>query len=440
MFDKLFGRGKKSPDQALQPDIPFGRYSDNNKTVEKVRRWTEADDLFKQQSYYDSIAAFFDYLADDKVGNVILNRNNDRGTFQLYQGSKIVRGEFDREGLKAEITLARMPQASIPVMRRLLDMNFNLYYSRFALDNDRLCMRFDSDISAANPNRLYYGLKEMAIKADKLDDLLVQEFAALQTIDTEHIIGIPDTEKEVKYHFMLTWIKETLDYAATLEADKFAGGIAYLLLALAFRIDFLICPDGKLLIELEKIVEIYFRKEEKSTEERNKGMIEGFKKLLSKTKEEVYPYLFRLKHTFSMVLPQHHTTVVDAINKAAQNVIWYRDNDYTLIGNNVMEYALTFSQYSYSLPKPLSDLVLLYMQINYRSYFEGLGFSVPYYDAQSGQFDRERINERIMQIMETWQAKYPHLVFNVDRLQFQSLLLFNSSFNTEITTLNFDAN
>jgi hypothetical protein len=443
MFDKLFGRGKKSLDQALQaaqPDIPFGRYSDNNKSVEKVRRWTDADNLFKQQSYYDSIAAFFDYLADDKLDNVILNRNNESGTFQLYQGSKIVRGEFDKESLKAEITLAKMPQASVPVMRRLLDMNFNLYYSRFALDNDRLCMRFDSDIRAANPNKLYYGLKELAIKADKLDDLLVQEFAALQTVDTEHIIGIPEAEKEVKYNFMLTWIKETLDYAATLETDKFAGGIAYLLLALAFRIDFLICPDGKLLSELEKIVEIYYRKDEKGTIDRNQGMIEGYKKLLTRTKEEVYPYLFRSKHTFAIVMPQHHQTVADAINAAAQNVAWYRDNSFPLVANNVMEYALTFSQYSYSLPKPLSDLVLLYMQINYRSYFEALDFIVPYYDAPSGQFDQELTKERIIQIIAAWQSKYPKLLFKVENLQFQNLVAFNSSFNAEITTLNFDAN
>ncbi len=443
MFDKLFGRGKKSPEQAsqpVQPDIPFGRYSDNNKSVEKVRRWTDADNLFKEQNYYDSIAAFFDYVADDKLGNVILNRNNDSGTFQLYQGSKIVRGEFDKDSLKAEITLAKMPQASVPVMRRLLEMNFNLYYSRFALDNDRLCMRFDSDIRAANPNKLYYGLKELAIKADKLDDLLVQEFSALQTVDTEHIIGIPDAEKEVKYNFMLTWIKETLDYAGTLDADKFAGGIAYLLLSLAFRIDFLICPDGKLLSELEKIVEIYYRKDEKNTVERNQGMIEGYKKLLTKKKEDVYPYLFRSKHTFAIVMPQHHQTVVDAINAATQNVVWYRDNNYPLIANNVMEYALTFSQYSYSLPKPLSELVLLFMQINYRAYFEALGFNVPYFDAQQGQFNQELIKERIIQIIGAWQSKYPKLLFKVENLQFQNQVTFNSSFSAEITTLNFDAN
>src|SRR5687768_4772644 len=310
MFDKLFGRGKKKPDN---PDIPFGRYSDNNKTVEKVSRWTDADNLFKQQSYYESIDAFFDYLADDKEKNVILQRNSENGTFQIFQGSKVVRGEFDKERLKAEITLARMPQPSVPVMRRLLEMNFNLYYSRYALDNDRLCMRFDSDIKTASPNKLYYGLKELAVKADKLDDLLVQEFAALQTVDTEHIIEIPAKEKEVKYNFMMTWIKQTLEYIETLDADKFSGGIAYLLLSLAFRIDYLVCPDGKLLNELEKIVEIYYRKDEKQTMERNQGMVEGFRKLSEKPKEDVFPFLFRSKHTFAIVAPQQHKTIADAI-------------------------------------------------------------------------------------------------------------------------------
>lgn len=437
MFDKLFGRNKKKPEN---PDISFGRYSDNNKTVEKVSRWTDADNLFKQQAYHNSIHAFFDYLRDDKQQNVIVENNNGQGKFLVFQGSKIVRGEFDNETMKAEITLARMPQSSVPVMRRLLDMNFSLYYSRFALDNDRLCMRFDSDIKTASPNKLYYGLKELAIKADKLDDLLVQEFAALQTVDTEHIIEIPAAEKEAKYQFLMQWIRETLDYIATLDADKFSGGIAFLLLSLAFRLDYLLCPDGKLLSELEKIVEIYYKKDEKQTMERNQGMIEGYRKLMQKTKEEVFPFLFRSKHTFAIVAPQHHQTIADCINQAAQNIPWYRDNNHPFIANNVIEYGLSFSQYSYSLPKPLSDLVLLYMQINYRSFFEALGFTVPYYDAAATRFDAEAIRERIEEIIEAWKTKYPKLQFRMETLKFNNLLSFNSSFSTEITFLNFDAN
>jgi hypothetical protein len=436
MLDKLFGRSKKKPEN---PAIPFGRYSDNNKTVQKVNRWTDADTLFKQQAYHNSIEAFFDYLRDDAVQNVVLERNNNQGKFQLYQGSKIVRGEFNDERLQAEITLARMPQPNVPVMRRLLEMNFNLYYSRYALDNDRLCMRFDSDIKSANPNKLYYGLKELAIKADKLDDLLVQEFAALQTVDTEHIIEIPQAEKEVKYQFLMRWIRETLDYIASLDADKFSGGIAYLLLTLAFRIDYLLCPDGKLLNELEKIVDIYYRKDEKQTMERNQGMIEGFRKLGEKTKEDVFPYLFRSKHTFAIVAPQQHKTIADAINSAAQNLVWYRDNNYPIIANKVTEYGLSFSQYSYSLPKPLAELFLLFMQINYRDYFEALGFSVPYYDAAANRFDPTAIRERIEEITGAWISKYPKLQFKMETLQFNNLVNFNASFAAEIAVLNFDA-
>ena len=142
MFDKLFGWGKKKAGQEAEPEISFGRYSDNNKPLAKVNRWTDADNLFKEKKYPESLDAFFEYLRDDTIQNVVYERNGAEGRFLFYQGSKIVRGSFDGELLKAEVTLARMPQPSVPVMRRLLEMNFNLYYSRFSLDND--CLLYTS--------------------------------------------------------------------------------------------------------------------------------------------------------------------------------------------------------------------------------------------------------------------------------------------------------
>src|ERR1700749_3573037 len=98
MFDKLFGRGKKP---TPRPAINFGRYSDNNKTVEKTSRWTDADNLFREKKYYESIDAFFDYLRDDAADNVILKRNGQDFTFEIYQGSKIVRGKGDAQRMEA---------------------------------------------------------------------------------------------------------------------------------------------------------------------------------------------------------------------------------------------------------------------------------------------------------------------------------------------------
>jgi len=436
VFDKLFAWRKK---KRVVADITFGRYSDNNKMVEKVGRWTEGDNLFKQQKYHESLDAFFEYLRDDKQQNIVYERNEKQGRFQFFQGSKVVRGEFNEQQFQAQVTLARMPEPGVAVMRRLLEMNFNLYYSRYALDGDRLCMRFDSEIKTANPNKLYYGLKELATKADKQDDLLVEEFVLLQPMDTEHINPVPGAEIEVKFAFLQKWIKETLDYIATVDAEKFSGGIAYLLLSLSFRIDYLITPEGKLLHDLEKIVDIYYRKDEKPVTEKNSGMIEGFKKMQDRSQDQVSPFLFRSKHVFSIVSPQNHKTVTDAINGAVQNMTWYRDNSHSFIALKVLEYGFSFCQYSYSLPKALSELFHLFMHINYGDYYKALGFSAVLYDPLLNRFDEEEIEEQVKEIIETWKKKYLKLQFNIKNLRYDNLVSFNYTFITEIGEMNFDA-
>jgi hypothetical protein len=436
MLDKFFNKIKRKSEP--EPAISFGRYSDNNKTVAKVNRWTEADNLFKEKKYTDSFDAFFDYLRDDEISNVVHERNGSNGRFYFYQGSKIIRGEYNNDHLQAEVTLAKMPQPSVPVMRRLLEMNFNLYYSRYALDSERLCMRFDSDIETSNPSKLYYGLKELSTKGDKQDDLLVQDFAALQTSDTEHIVEIPLKEKEIKYEYLQKWIGDTLAFIKTLDPDKVSGGIAYLLLAFAYRIDYLIVPDGKILYELEKIVEIYFKKDERPTAEKNRDMIEGFEKLKMRSKEEVFACLYRSKHTFAIVTPQTHKTIADAIYNANQNIKWYRDNNYSWIAAQIIEYGISYCQYSYSLPRPVTEFFHLFMMVNYSEYFKSLGFNITYYNPETKQFDSEKIGDRIRQISEKWKSKYPNLKFITENLKYDNMVNFNLTFTTEIELLNME--
>jgi hypothetical protein len=189
-------------------------------------------------------------------------------------------------------------------------------------------MRFDSDMNTATPNKLYYGLKELATKADKQDDLLVQNFSLLEKADIEHVEPLPEDEKAIKFEHMQKWIADTLEQVRSLDADKFAGGIAYLLLATVYRIDYLVAPEGPIMNELEAIPDIYFKKDNRPTAEKNFDMIEALEKLKSKQKEGIYPFLFRSKHTFSIVTPQNYKTIVEALKGSHQNMIWYRDNGY----------------------------------------------------------------------------------------------------------------
>ena len=121
MLDKIFSWSKKKTEEA-EPGIRFGRYSDNNKSVEKVERWNEAESLFKEKKYYESLNAFFDYLKDDEEDNVFHTQEGKKGTFTFYQGSKVIRGYYNEDFLEAEVHLAQMPQPGVPVMRRLLEM------------------------------------------------------------------------------------------------------------------------------------------------------------------------------------------------------------------------------------------------------------------------------------------------------------------------------
>jgi hypothetical protein len=438
MLDKIFSWSKKKPDEEVQPQIIFGRYSDNNKSVAKVEKWNAADNLFKEKKYYESISAFFEYLSDDELGNVIHKQDGNKGSFEFYQGSKIIRGHYDDKLFEAEGFLASMPQASVPVMRRLLEMNFTLYYSRYAINGDNISMLFDSDIQTANPSKLYYGLKELATKTDKQDDLLVQDFTALKAIDTDHLQPIPEEEKEVKYQYFKKWIEETLALINGVDQDKYSGGIAYLLLALAYRIDYLIVPEGKLLLALEKIVEIYFRKDDRPVTEKNQEMIDGYQKLLEKQKDDFFPFLFRSKFTFSIVTPQNYKTIADAIYNANQNVAWYKDNKLPGIASQISEYGLSYCQYSYSLPRPITEYFHLFMMINYCDFFRDIGFKEEYYKKETGEYNRELIFQRIEETEARWKEKYPELKFKTDKLKFDNEVAFNQSFTTEIEYLNLE--
>ena len=437
MFDKLFGGSKKTV--SAEPLIPFGRYSDNNKTVEKTSRWTDADNLYKEKKYQESIDAFFDYLRDDAAENVILKRNGATFNFELYQGSKVVRGNGGANHMYAEVSLAKMPQPSVAVMRRLLEQNFSLYYSRYSLDGNRLCMRFDSDIETANPNKLYYALKELATKADKQDDQLTQDFSSLQTLDTEHAVQLPAAELETKFAYMHKWISETLAYIQTLDADKLNGAVSYLLLTLSFKIDYLICPEGTFRTELEKIPTLYYAKDEKPAIQKNEAMIAGFESLQAKTKEEFFKNMYRTRSSFALGVPQGHKTIADAINGANTNMVWYRDNNYPFVALQICEYGIAYSQFFYSLTKPLSELFLILMKVNYADYFKALGFTESYYDTERNRINDQVITAKVNSIMEQWRKKYPLLDLKTQNLRFDSLLNFNHSFTTELELLKFDS-
>ncbi|MGH2566386.1 MAG: hypothetical protein ACRDE5_17845, partial [Ginsengibacter sp.] len=148
--------------------------------------------------------------------------------------------------------------------------------------------------------------------------------------------------------------------------------------------------------------------------------------------------LYRSRYTFSIVAPQVHKSVSDVIHGANQNMAWYRDNNYPVISNQIMEYGISHCQYSFSLPRAITDLFHLFMTINYSDYFEALGFKEKLHDPANNKFAQQTIIERIKQIQDKWKEKYPNMYFKTDNLSFTDLISFNLSFTNEIEFLNME--
>ena len=137
-----------------------------------------------------------------------------------------------------------------------------------------------------SPYKLYFALKELATKADKQDDLLVEEFESLTFTEISHLKGIPEPEKEAKYQFIQSKIKEVFDElkSGVWDEKEYPGAVAYLFLNLTYKLDYLTKPEGFMMESLERIHRLYFSNNQPNTDDKNAILKWEFNNLLQRSK------------------------------------------------------------------------------------------------------------------------------------------------------------
>lgn len=427
-FDRFFGSTTKT---VPQPDITFGRYSDSYKSKEQYESWDKSLDEFEKGNFLESYKYFFAYLGDNKLKNVSVRQEKQTLFFEITQGSKKVTGVADRKKVKAQSKVARVDQLNIGFMRRLMEENFKMEYSRFALDekND-IAIVFDTYVLDGSPYKLYYALKEVATKADKLDDLLIDEFDVLHETDVSLLHPATEEIKAIKYHFILRNIREVLDEIANGRLNKvqYPGGIAYLLLNLAYKLDYLTHPEGQLMETFERIHRQYFSKDGKSNIQKNADLEKEFEKILQYNKEEIFKELYNVTATFGITKPVTHDRVVSFIDGELHNMDWYLENDHYRVAMSIPGYIVGYCMFQYAVPKPVKDYFHLFYQVVEAAYFNELGFTLEYVNLESGSLNSTAIKRRIKIITEKNKEKYPGLKPNIGTLRFQSVPMFAKSY------------
>ncbi|HLP92639.1 MAG TPA: hypothetical protein VK168_01315 [Saprospiraceae bacterium] len=428
-LSRLFGHAAQ-PDQ---PDIPFGRFSDAYKSDEQQQAFDRSLEAFEQGDALIAYREFMHYLVDEEAKQPNIRWEEKDGVihFELFQGSQRITGVAGQDMVKAESRVARANDLNVGFMRRLMEANFNLKFSRFALDNENnLCIVFDTRTADGSPLKILHALRELAIHADKQDDLLLGEFAqVLSPADGRNLTEIPEEEKEIKYRYIVQSIQ-----AVMAEMDKgkpdpntYPGTYAYLFLALAFKLDYLIKPEGFMMDLLERVYAAYFSKNNLTPQVKLQQMRREFQTLLDRPREAFFAEMYRTQSTFGANPAVPHGTVASFIDGELANMEWPLQQGHDALAAAIPQYIAGFILFHQAPPRPDRAFLHLFFQITESDFFRQLGFKIPFTD-ESGRLNKAEILREIKRLAEQYRSDYPKLKPDVQGLNFASHTLFAKSY------------
>ncbi|MEM1216047.1 MAG: hypothetical protein AAGJ82_10200 [Bacteroidota bacterium] len=427
-FERWFGN---RDEEWVQPDIRFGRYSDSYKPSSCYDAWDEAVTQFEKGRFLDAYEQFLRFLRDDAEDNVVWHRNNQGAlSFEFFQGSKRVVGWATHRQVRLEARVARMNEPRPELLRRLVEQNFSLKFSRYALDPDQhIVVVFDSETSDASPYKLYYAFKEVATHADKQDDLLLEEFGQIEQVDSAHLESLPAVERDVKHHFITNSISTTLQEAlfGSLDRDTYPTGTSYLLFDLIYKLDYLTKPEGFTMESLERIHRRFFTKEPTLTaQQKNEYVIQELEQLLQRSAQDYQQEMYQVKTTFGITAPVTHDRIVGLIDAELHQMEWYQANNHPAVASAIPGYIIGYCLFNYAVPQPVRELFHLYYRVVQCDYFEALGFQ-PKFCNEDGHPNSRLVRKSIDKVVKKYRHRYPSLRPSVSSLVFTGKTAFAKS-------------
>lgn len=439
LFDIFKGKenvhepGQNSP-AGISKTVRLGRYSDCNKTESQLKFWDDSVALRKDGRHLDSFRALLGYIKDPALNNLSYKENNGVIEFNFQQGSKIINGRCDATEMSAECRIAAFDTPSVPVMRKLATLNYSLKYSWFAIHDNAFLIKTRGLHADSSPTKLYWALREVAINADKQDDLIVQEFSSTHQVDSSDTPDIPMSVKEIKFRYLHKLIDTAFEKINALDPVKNNGQISYILLTLNMKIDYLLAPEGVLTDKLEKIQGIYNHKD-KDYLQKNSEMKDAFKEIRDMPADTVYKSFYNTISTFSIVSPAGYKQVADFVFNESKTKDYYLEHKNYEAIVSIYEYIAAYLFFNYGMKAPLQQITSLFLHIFNNEYYNEIGYPEKYRDS-NGNLNNQKIINSIQKIVNQNRALYPKFQFRTQQLDFSSDHRFAITYFTEFDFLN----
>ncbi len=414
--------------------VEFGKYTGKWDFHFNQQLKVLASEFYIQGEYLQSYGTLLDFLSDSQQKNLSYKLDNDSINFNFYQGSKLIEGRFDRQNIIVWAKIAQFTgKLPISLLELLLQENFKLKYSKFVVIDNELVIKTVAPTLVMPPDTLYQALRELALSADSYDDILVERYPNLKPVNIQHITPLPEHEIKVKIDFMRAWIKQTLLTVEKLSRDRYSkeqniGLISYLLLALNYKIFYLIAPEGVLLDFLRQMDSIFWQSQQ-PVSKKNDYLVNNFQMLYNQSDDYLRKSLYKVKSTFSVLQPITNEQIIDFISTELENTNWIRTRKVDLY-LKVVEYIIGYLNFHFALkPHHKSLLDILWRVLN-DDYFSALGYSLKFL-SRSKKINSFIVEYHINRILIKFKVKH----FRVSRLDYSDKNMFFKTFLAEFVNL-----
>lgn len=403
----------------------FGRYTDFYKTETQKQHLAQAKTLFEEKKYTESHLHFFEYLKDPNQNNVTweLDENNNLN-FEIIQGSKKIIGNVSKQYTICESPIATFEKPEAAPFRTLMDLNNRLLYSHFCINNNTIYLKANLYFDDTPPKKLYTALKELAIYADKHDDLLINKFNSLTLVNNAPITQISTKQKETQLDFLIQTIEQTLEQITKWDLHKDTNLHIYNILNCAHKLDYFLTPEGTLTEDLERINNLVF--EEKNTKKIQQA-IQILKSIKDKPTKELTKLLYKSTATFGILPVVQTAELLKFIQQELNNYTYYKNEKMEDIAQLILEHIASNCLFSFELPKPIFETLSLTLQLLNADYCHKINYKPIKHLLKKNTTNDQLIPNSIgiknalLYIENQNKHDFPHFSFNLNNINLENL-------------------
>ncbi len=430
-------RRKKKDYSFIDPDN-FGRYSEAFKSDDQYALWDEALRLFEEGKRFSAYRHFLNYLRNNKGSNIKIEMGPARLRFELIQGSQKLNGEISPQWMTVSAFLAREENYPAPLLMELLEENYHLKFCKYALSGDHaLRLVAEGDVRTMSPYKLFHLLKETALTADKKDDLIYSKYGLTNPVAARLHIDRPVNEKNACYTFIKRTFHGVSDFLkeGPLPPNEYPGLVRYMILAAAYKVDFLVCPEAVLMDLLEQCDRLGFTNDPGRQQETTRQLMHLVEEILQLGKDQVFEELYRTEATFSINPVLHSAQIRSIIYSELGTMDWYLEKGHFTAAEAITDFIVGYLLFNFSVPPVCKELLLLYYRIRERAFFRSLGYrDLPFEDPD--QMPR-LVRQEVRRIVKRHARQFPFVEPEYAALEFSSRYMFYKTYLEMLAEMNF---